>query len=126
MRARALFLALVVLTACATEPAPAPSLAPIPPPAPEPTPAVSGLTLRGAVAGDRGCVLTVEGAEDGVMLAIPELCPGGPADISALIGQRVTLVTETATVAAAECQGNPQCGDVEQVEVVRAVRAEGS
>jgi hypothetical protein len=123
-----LLAALLLLGACGESPtAPPPPIPPTPAPveAPLPAAAPAGLILRGAVAGDRGCYLTVEGGEDGELLAIPELCPGGPDDATRYIGQRVSLTTERATVAAAECQGDPECGETEQVEVVRVVRPAG-
>ena len=127
-RSAPLLAALLLIGACGESPT-APTAPVAPPPtqveAPLPPQAPAGLILRGAVVGDRGCYLTVEGGEDGELLAIPELCPGGPDDATRYIGQRVTLTTERATVSAAECQGDPECGETEQVEVVRAVRPVG-
>jgi len=52
-----------------------------------------------------------------------ELCAGGADDASALIGARVTYTTEKGNVIAESCQGNPECPDHEEVDLVSSITA---
>ena len=49
--------------------------------------------------------------------------PEGASDASALIGQQVTFTTERASVLAASCEGDMDCGKSDQVELVKTISA---
>jgi hypothetical protein len=137
MRPHLLAIAAVALTAVATLGCPAghDSSAPQPATVASPTadaaaaPAESrtapaATTLERLEAGDRACYVVVRDAA-GAELSHPgdfELCPGGGADASALVGSRVTLETRRESIQAESCQGNPECTDSETVDLVVAVR----
>jgi hypothetical protein len=82
-------------------------------------PAPPTATLRGLGAGDRACYVLLETAAGEVSQEGDfELCPGGTRDATPLIGQRVTWTTERANVLAAACEGNPDCGLSDEVDLV--------
>lgn len=85
-----------------------PALA-LPPPVPS-----TGI-LRSLQNGDRACYAEVEDAK-GVHRSLEaafELC-----ERTDLIGRRVRLVRRTARVLAASCQGDPDCGRSDVVELI--------
>lgn len=87
-----------------------------------PAPVVA--TLTGLENGDRACYVALD--LDGGAQSIEgdfELCPGGARDASALIGQRVTITRERASVLAASCQGDVDCGQSDQVDLVVSITA---
>ncbi len=76
------------------------------------------VTVLSAVAGDRGCYLSVapEGEPPAERMAAFEIC-----ERTDLIGMRVRLVSEMQNVQAMSCQGDPECTATERVDVVTAV-----
>lgn len=86
--------------------------------------AASIVTLKALENGDRACYVVVESAagEQSIEGSF-ELCAGGPQDASALIGQRVTYTTERANVQAAACEGDPDCGQSDEVDLVISITA---
>ena len=101
------------------EPTPAPAeVAPPAPPAPSGPPAV---LLKGVQAGDAACYLEVESAgSPQTLMADFELCPGGGQDLTGRIGQSVHLETRKENVMADSCQGDPECTETKEVELVVA------
>ncbi len=93
------------------------------PAAPAPAAGPAG-TLKELQNGDRACyvVVDVDGAEQSIEGDF-ELCPGASKDASALIGQRVTWTTEKAKVQAASCEGNPDCADSDEVDLIVTITA---
>lgn len=81
-------------------------------------------TLKDLQNGDRACyvVIEVDGAEQSIEGDF-DLCAGGPKDATALIGKRVTYTTEKAKVQAASCEGNPDCTDSDEVDLVTSISA---
>lgn len=118
MTSRSLVLALcVALAACGGKKAAATTPA---------APAAAGPvgTLRSLENGDRACYVVVD--TDGGEQSIEgdfELCPGGGHDASALIGQRVTWTTRKASVLAAACEGDVDCGKSDEVDLVTTITA---
>lgn len=47
-----------------------------------------------------------------------DLCAGGAKDATALVGKQVTYTTRKANVQAASCEGNPECTDSDEVDLV--------
>lgn len=83
------------------------------------------LTLVRLENGDAACYVVVRTA-DGAEVSHPgdfELCPGGGKDASKHVGKEVELETRKERILADSCQGNPECPDSEEVELV--VRVEG-
>lgn len=79
---------------------------------------VSGTLLR-LDEGDRACYVVVQTAAGEQSLEGDfELCPGGLDDASRLVGQRVTWSTRRASVLAASCEGDPDCGQSDEVDLV--------
>ena len=119
MKSHALLLSLLVLVGalagCQTKEEP-------PPPAPaaaSPTPAREEIVLvRGRVAGDRACYLTVEDDKGKIRdeMASFELC-----EREDLVGRRARLHFEKGQVMAESCQGNPDCPDTETVDLVTGI-----
>ncbi len=98
--------------------------APAPPASPGPTavPAATVVTLARLEHGDRACYVVVDGsAGEQSLPGAFALCPGNESDASALIGRRVTYTTEPASVLAASCEGNPDCGKSDQVDLVTTI-----
>lgn len=93
------------------------------PAAPAPAAGPTG-TLKELQNGDRACyvVLDVDGAEQSIEGDF-ELCPGAGKDASGLIGQRVTWTTEKAKVQAASCEGDPDCSDSDEVDLIVTITA---
>ncbi len=92
----------------------APLLAALPSPAGTPPDPSTGI-LRGLQNGDRACYAELEDGQ-GVRHSLEaafELC-----ERTDLIGQRVRLVRRTARVLAASCQGDPDCGRSDVVELI--------
>lgn len=75
--------------------------------------------LKGLEAGDVACYveLVVDG-EERFLHGDFELCPGGGADASGLIGQRVRFTTTSTQVQADSCEGDPECTDTQEVPLV--------
>jgi len=74
--------------------------------------------------GDQACYVGVKDA-GGQELNLPgsfDLCAGGAVDATPFIGKIVTLDRNKSTMAAASCQGNPECKDTEEVDLVVGVR----
>jgi hypothetical protein len=98
---------------------------PAAPPAATAPPAPSGVdsgVLTALEAGDRACYVTVTAADGERSLEGDfELCAGGASDATSMIGQPVTWQTRRERVQAASCQGNPDCPDSEEVDLVVAI-----
>jgi hypothetical protein len=74
--------------------------------------------------GDIACYVELK-TKDGEELFLHgdfELCPGGGADASGLIGKRVRYKTETTKVQAGSCEGDPECTDTEEVPLIVALK----
>lgn len=77
------------------------------------------VTLKDLQNGDRACYVVVESADGEQSIEGDfELCAGGAHDASALIGKSITYTTERAKVQAASCQGDPECSDSDEVDLV--------
>lgn len=89
------------------------------------TPAGPVVTLEDLQHGDRACYVVVDAgtAEAQSIEGDFELCAGGSRDATALIGKRVTYTTEKAKVQAASCQGDPDCTDSDEVDLVMTITA---
>ena len=73
--------------------------------------------------GDRACYVTVETPRgDRTIEGAFELCAGGARDASGMLGSLVVYETQTSRVLAAACQGDPACGESDEVAVVVAIR----
>ncbi len=71
-----------------------------------------GIVL-GATFGDRACILSLTDSEEVVeTFATFEACE------DVLVGQRYAFTYDTINIQAASCQGNPECGETEQVVAV--------
>ncbi|MFY8148950.1 MAG: hypothetical protein ACOVNL_06995 [Prochlorococcaceae cyanobacterium] len=84
-----------------------------------PPPAPSRGILRSLQNGDRACYAEVEDSQ-GVRRSLEaafELC-----ERTDLIGRRVQLVRRTARVLAASCQGDPDCGRSDEVQLIVELR----
>lgn len=93
------------------------------PAAPAPAAGPAG-TLKELQNGDRACYVVVDTAAGEQSIEGDfELCPGASKDASALIGQRVTWTTEKAKVQAASCEGNPDCADSDEVDLIVTITA---
>jgi hypothetical protein len=80
-------------------------------------------TLVSIESGDAACYVTVKdstGAENTHPGSF-DLCPGGPADASNLIGFPVALGWTKANVIAPSCEGNPECADTEETNIVSTI-----
>ncbi len=74
------------------------------------------VTITQMQPGDRACYLTVQGdGGERQEMADFEFC-----ERDDLIGQRVTLTTVATQIQAMSCQGDPECPDTEQVQLVTA------
>lgn len=73
------------------------------------------VTLVSLEAGDRACYLTVQpaGGPERTEMADFRMCEG-----TELVGRRVLLTVTPSQVQAASCQGDPECPDTEQVNLV--------
>lgn len=82
-------------------------------------------TLAELSVGDRACyvVVTTDTGERRSLEGDFELCPGGGRDASALIGKQVSWTTTTASVLAADCEGDQDCGRSDEVELVTDIVA---
>jgi hypothetical protein len=81
-------------------------------------------TLVDLQAGDRACYVVLRtDAGDQSIEGDFELCPGGARDASGFIGQAVVTSTEKASVLAASCQGDVDCGKSDQVDLVVTITA---
>lgn len=74
-------------------------------------------------AGDRACYLTVQpdGEPERTDMADFRLC-----ERTDLVGQRVVLTATPSQVQAASCQGNPDCTDMEAVNLVTGMDPDAS
>ena len=122
----------VTLAACggaAVEPAPVaePAEAPPAPPeapaaAPEAPAAAPVMQLVAVQAGDTACSLTIQsGDQEAFYAAYFAGCAGGGPHPTPHIGKNVALTLGKAKVMAASCQGNPDCTDSEEVDLVTAL-----
>ena len=98
--------------------------------APETTGTVVGATTSGTgklialQPGDAACYVELETSGDPVSLPGSfELCAGGSADATALIGATVEYTTERGKILAPSCQGSPDCPDAEEVDLVTTITA---
>ena len=88
-----------------------------------PSTAAEEWTLVSITNADTSCGIELLGADgqtthfDGSY----DFCPGGPKDAAALVGKKVTITTERGNVMAAECEGNPDCGASEEVDIVSSI-----
>jgi type IV secretory pathway VirB10-like protein len=89
---------------------------------PEP-PAPAAVTLVDVSQGDMGCYLEVEDAKGASVTHLGgfDLCPEGEADASAHMGEKVVLTLSKEEIPAGTCEGDPDCTDTEEVEVVTKV-----
>lgn len=81
--------------------------------------------------GDRACYVGLSTTDDHATAdqQLPgsfELCEGGTLDATGMIGQQVTYRTERAPIAAASCEGAPDCAESEEVDLVVQITAAGS
>jgi hypothetical protein len=90
---------------------------------PPPSTAAEEWTLVSITNADTSCGIELQGADgqskyfDGSY----DFCPGGPRDAAGLVGKKVTITTEKGNVMAAECEGNPDCGKSEEVDIVESI-----
>lgn len=79
--------------------------------------------LNAAQAGDVACYLTLT-TDDGPqeLMATFDVCPE-PDTEHPLVGQTVTVTFERGSVMAASCEGNPDCPDSEEVDLVNSITA---
>jgi len=120
MTLRLLLISTVILAACSSK-APAGGAGPT---TPSTTPAGPAMTLTKLENGDRACYVQVTvGAEEKSMEGDFELCPGGTADASALIGKAIAVTTKKQNVLAASCQGDVDCGKSDEVDLVVTITA---
>ena len=112
----AVLIAAALLGCGANDPAPA---------RPDPAPPAGPVgTLKELQNGDRACYVIVESAQGEQSIEGSfELCAGGTQDASALIGKPITYTTERAKVHAASCQGDPECADSDEVDLVSSISA---
>jgi hypothetical protein len=120
--------AALVLVACGGGKADAPATDNTTPEAPAGKMPASGgqpVTLVEVSQGDMACYVVVKTAE-GEDVTHPgtfDLCPGGEADASALVGTQVILTITKQNMMAGSCEGNPECPDTEEVDAVTAITA---
>lgn len=88
-------------------------------------PAAETVTLKELQNGDAACyvIATKASGEEVNYAGSFELCQGGTADASALIGKPVKLTIGREKILAGSCQGDPECKDTEEVDFVTAVAA---
>jgi len=81
---------------------------------------VAALTLRDLQLGDRACYVVVEKADGSAddLAGDFDLCPGGAHTAAALLGKRIAYTTRPASVLAASCQGDLDCGESDHVDLV--------
>jgi hypothetical protein len=87
--------------------------------------AAAPVTLVSLTSGDRACYVAFKGA-DGKEISQEgsfELCQGGGADASALIGKQVTFTSKKENVLAASCEGNMDCGKSDEVDLIETITA---
>lgn len=83
------------------------------------------VTLVNLENGDRACYVYFQ-REDGTEVSFEGdfgLCPNGEIDASTLIGAQVTYRTERANVLAASCEGDIDCGESDEVDLVVEINA---
>lgn len=100
---------------------PAPPAAPAAeaPAAPAAEPAGEGPKLVSLVSGDTACYATfLENGVERQELATFEMC-----EHQDLVGSVVTITKEKANVMAASCQGDPECKDTEEVDIISSMTA---
>lgn len=127
MLVRSLVVCFFVACGGAPVPAPAPAPASAEPAAPAPAAPVAAETfvVKSVTNGDHACYVDLE-KSDGAVTTYPSdyrFCPGGEADAAALVGRRVTATFEKITIAADECQGDPECSLTKEAEGVAALTA---
>ena len=100
------------------------------PTAGEPTATGAGATTSGRgklialQSGDAACYIELETSGNSVSLPGSfELCVGGSADATALVGATVEYTTERGKILAPTCQGSPDCPDSEEVDLVTTLTA---
>ncbi len=82
------------------------------------------VTLIGLESGDVACYVTVnDGSEEKYYDGDFELCEGGGSDATPLIGKSVMITTEKAQVQAGSCEGDPECTETEEVDLVVSIAA---
>jgi len=81
------------------------------------------VTLKALENGDRACYVIVETTEGEQSLAGDfSLCEGGDRDATALLGQEVVYTTAPGKVAAVSCQGDPECTDSDDLDLVMTIK----
>lgn len=83
------------------------------------------VTLVNLENGDRACYVYFQ-REDGTEVSFEgdfTLCPNNERDASTLIGAKVTYRTEKANVLAASCEGDIDCGESDEVDLVVEINA---
>jgi hypothetical protein len=75
--------------------------------------------------GDASCVVVLNvGGKEQTMPGDYNLCPGGERDASKLAGKQVSYTTQPGNVAAASCQGDPDCKATDHVNIVQTITAQ--
>lgn len=80
-------------------------------------------TLKEVSQGDVACyvVVTDQAGAETTHPGSFDLCPGGAADASNYIGFPVTLTFMKGNLLAPECEGNPDCPETEEAEIVETI-----
>ena len=78
-------------------------------------------TLRSVQMGDRACYLDLESASGEMDTRMADFDVCTRAEEGALVGRRVALQTERTDIMAMSCQGDPECADTEEVDLVVAL-----
>ena len=86
------------------------------------------MTLVKLEAGDTGCYVSIKDptGQTHTMVGDAGLCPDGEQDASALINKVVSLETNKVTVPSPECQGDPECGTTQEIDVIEAISKLGT
>lgn len=83
-----------------------------------PTTAAPSYTLRRIVLGDRACYIDLQAVDTEIEKRLADFGVCSQTEVEDLIGKRVQIEVGQARVMAASCEGDPECEDVESVELV--------
>jgi hypothetical protein len=86
-------------------------------------PVAETFTLDSLEQGDVSCYLDVTDGkgQQVVQPAVFELCPGAEKDASQYVGKKITLTWGKANVLGDSCDGNPDCKDTKNIDIVEDV-----
>jgi hypothetical protein len=79
-------------------------------------------TLSSASAGDRACYLSLKDDRGAVFEEMADFDFCEPKNIRRFTGRRLALTYEIASVLAAECEGNMDCGKSDRVAMIKKLR----